>query len=457
MTFRRHRQDIRYVALIFALAFLVRLPFVLWVDYDPQPAKDDSWLYFHSAKAMADGQGYVYLHIVGAKDPSSCVEIALCRNAHLQVAPTADHPPGYTALLAAVFRLPGPDLLKYKLVNVFMGAAGCSLLYLFGRLASGRAVGIASGLLLAFFPSHVFYSALPISEVTYSTLLTAVLLLFLWMLAGARTASWRPTLLLGLALGVITLVRGEGVLLFLVFGAVWWMASHSLKRGVQVAAVSFLGLAIILSGWTVRNAIQLGAPIPISTGSSVNFAISHWKGADGGGNIVRNFAVAAYYPDVPYPEREVKASQKQLRDGVHYAVTHPARELSLIPRRIFYLFEDDHTAVDWLGHYHQPVGKRTLDQLRQLSDTYYYASALLSLAGVWLWWRARRDVAALLAGVVLYTSAVMGIVYFGAPRYHAALVPVFCLAAAPGLVAVKERAAGALRALRARPASIGET
>jgi hypothetical protein len=135
----------------------------------------------------------------------------------------------------------------------------------------------------------------------------------------------------------------------------------------------------------------------------------------------------------------VKAYRKQTGDALHYAVTHPGRELSLVPRRVFYLYENDHTAAEWVGHYELPVGEATIDRLRDVSDAYYYATGLLALAGVWLWWRSRREASLLLAGTVLYLTALMGIVFFGTPRYHAGIIPVLCLLAAPAVVALGER------------------
>jgi hypothetical protein len=142
---RQHWPDIRYLALIFALAFVVRLAFVLWVDPDPRLAKNDSWFYFHSAE-------------VGGWE-----RIRLPFHGNQFASPDCGSPAGDSA---AGRRVPptwtGPS---YKLVNIFIGvpAAACSISSVGWR--PGR-VGIAAGLLLTFFPA-VFYSALPITEVTY--------------------------------------------------------------------------------------------------------------------------------------------------------------------------------------------------------------------------------------------------------------------------------------------------
>jgi hypothetical protein len=63
-----------------------------------------------------------------------------------------------------------------------------------------------------------------------------------------------------------------------------------------------------------------------------------------------------------------------------------------------------------------------------------------------MFWRRWREIAYLLLGLIAYFSALIGVLFFGDPRYHAALIPVFCLLAAPAAVALKDWAAGAFLA-----------
>jgi hypothetical protein len=314
-----------------------------------------------------------------------------------------------------------------KVMNAFIGAAGCVLLFAIGACVLDRTVGVAAALLLTFFPSHVIYTTLPITEVTYSTLLCGLFLFFLWWLKRAATVTWPYPVLLGLGLGFVTMVRGEPVLVFLIFAAVWWLTTQSLRRTAALTAFTVLGLSVIIGGWTIRNQIQLGAPVPISTGNTVLLALGHWKNADGGGHLLYSLGVSRYYEGTPYPEREVRASRKQAVDAIDYALHNPWQELTLIPRRFYYLYENDHTAVEWVEHYELSVGDATLDRLKTASNMYYFTVAGLAFVGVGLWWRSDRGTAVLLGGTVLYITALMCIVYFGEPRYHAGLMPLWCL------------------------------
>jgi len=411
-----HRTDLLWAAAIFAVAFTIRFVFVLWVDWQPLTGTiDDSNFYHLSARAMADGKGYInpWRHL-----------------------PTAQWPPGYTAFLASVYILPGPDAFAGKMLNVVLGALTCSLVFATGRLMWNRAVGVAAGLLVTFFPSHVFSSTILLSEVVYIALLSGLILWFAWALKRKTAVGWRLPVLLGLLIGAATMVRGEGMFLPLVFGAAWGFAFRSPKRGLWFGGLAIAGMMVIISGWTVRNAIQIGAPIPVSTGSA-RMAQAHWDGADGGVDSDRVQELNSLYPEVPYPEREVKVSQYSMRQGLRFMVTHPLTELSLIPRREYFLYRHDHAAVDLIDHKENSLNQKTLDRLRTVSDAYYFVAMGWALLGIWLW-RSRPDFAVLLFGIVFYLSALVGILYAGVERYHTQLIPVIALAAAAPLVLLRD-------------------
>ncbi len=422
---RRNALDVRWAGTIFAAAFVLRLLYVLWNSADPSlTASTDAYFYHHSAKAMSIGRGYIF--------PGHLMEGPV--NPVYGGAPTAYWPPGYTAFLSAVYVLPGPDMIMGKLLNVALGALTCSVVFATGRLMWNRGIGVAAGLILTLWPSHVLFSTLLLTEVSYTFLVALILLVATWGIRSGAIKNKLFVFALGLLVGATTLLRGEGLLLPLVLGAAVW-AALSFRAAARFALISFAGVAIMIGGWTVRNVIQLDAPIPINTGSSVVLSLGHWEGADGGGNQIRSGYLLSYYKDEFYPEREVKGYRKRTREALQYWATHPSHEAGLVPRRLFELYRHDHDAIDWLPTEDRPLSETALDALRWLSDVYYGVIALAAIAGAVLWWRANRAYAVLLLGLIAYVSALIGLVFFGDQRYHAVLVPAFALLAGPVLVA----------------------
>jgi 4-amino-4-deoxy-L-arabinose transferase-like glycosyltransferase len=421
---RRHATDVRWALAIFTAAFLVRLLYVLWNNPDPSlSATTDAWFYHHSAEAMRNGRGYIF-------------------PGHLTNAQTAYWPPGYTAVLAAVYMLPGPDIIAGKLLNVVLGALTCSGVFALGRLMWDRVVGIVAAVVMVLFPSHIFFSTLLLTETAYTFLVTLILLL--GVIAGRQGAGALATFAIGLLIGATTLLRGEGLLLPFVLGVFGW-AQTSFRSAGRLTALLLLGVAVMMGGWTLRNMIQLDAPIPINTGSSIVLSLGHWKGADGGGNHARASYLLSYYKEERYPEREVKGYRKRTNEALEYWATHPRHELELIPQRFIELYKHDHDAIDWLPTDDRPLSESTLDRLRWISDVYYFAVLAAALAGVPFWWREKRVHAALLLGLIGYVTALISLVFFGDQRYHTVLLPAFALLAAPAL----------LQGVRALPGGLG--
>jgi hypothetical protein len=106
------------------------------------------------------------------------------------------------------------------------------------------------------------------------------------------------------------------------------------------------------------------------------------------------------------------------------------------------LYRHDHDAIDWLPASDRPLSNVTLDVLRWVCDLYYVLVVILAALGLGLWWRASRAYALLLAGLVVYVTALISLVFFGDQRYHAVLVPAFALLAAPTLAAIPHWLAG---------------
>ena len=192
--------------------------------------------------------------------------------------------------------------------------------------------------------------------------------------------------------------------------------------------------------WTVRNFVESGRVVAISSNSGVDFYIGHSAGADGRGRIVDELVFR--YPELPPAEAEARVSNDGFREGLKYAVRHPAREVVLSAKKVWFLYAGDHEAVEWTDAHgeRRVMPERVRDALAVVSDAYYAGVMLLAAAGVALWargrgWRADRGVGVLLLSVVGYWTLVH-VGFFGDLRFHAPIIGVVCLWAASGLVPV---------------------
>ncbi|HTU23460.1 MAG TPA: glycosyltransferase family 39 protein [Gemmataceae bacterium] len=171
--------------------------------------------------------------------------------------------PGYPILTAVVGRLVEDPALPATMrwLQCGLGALTAGLYFLFARRAfHSSLVAVLAGLLCALHPFWVLDTPTR-ADGTLATFLLA-LALFLGVRAS-QTSGPLSSLLYGLALAVLALVRAP--LLPFAFVALAWflLRSRTLAHGWLAALLAFLGFIIGLAPWTVRNWQLFGEPLPI--------------------------------------------------------------------------------------------------------------------------------------------------------------------------------------------------
>ena len=333
----------------------------------------------------------------------------------------------------------GQEIVVAQLLNVVLSTATVALVYLIGRRTLGTAPAIVGAAIVAGFPSLIFFTGVTLSEVAF----TFLALLGIYLLVLEAQSGGRDTLLLvtaGLVLGLATLTRGQALLLPVVVIPFWLLTGID-RRGValRLAAVG-LGIGLIVAPWTIRNAIELDAPVFISTNAGVNFWIGHHEGAAGSFGATGGDELVFSHPELNSTEREVRINTDGFRQGLKFAVTHPAQELALPFQKLFWLYYNDEEGLRWNdGHGAQTFMSSDLrEALLALSNVYYFAVLSFVALGARLWLSKREPGRVLLISLVAYWTLVH-LAFFANPRFHAPIMPVAALLAAPALVALWSR------------------
>jgi hypothetical protein len=222
----------------------------------------------------------------------------------------------------------------------------------------------------------------------------------------------------------------------------------------------FLGIGLIVAPWSIRNSIELQSPVFIATNAGVDFWIGHHESARGDFGATGGDPLVFRYPELSSVEREVRVNQEGFREGLSYAVTNPGHELILPFQKLFWLYHNDQEGLAWnIGHGGQPfLGGAARNLLLFISDTYYFAVFAFLIFGIRLWFAVRDPGRLLLMSLVGYWTLVH-LVFFADPRFHAPIMPVVALLAAPALVSFWEgrpawaRPVPARRSLSVTPAS----
>jgi hypothetical protein len=164
-------------------------------------------------------------------------------------------PPGFMVVSGLVSLLVPDVLLAPRLLNVVVGSATVALLYAIARRIFGRPVAVASAVLLAWFPLHLFLSA---SALTEPSALFEVLAAIALVLAATHSRRGGMLLLIPatLVLLLASMTRYETWPLLALFPA--YVAWRTGRYGVATAF--FVALAAFPVAWSIGNLVHEGDP-----------------------------------------------------------------------------------------------------------------------------------------------------------------------------------------------------
>jgi tetratricopeptide (TPR) repeat protein len=188
--------------------------------------------------------------------------------------------PLYPYFLGLLYTILGHNLFLVRVVQVILGATSCLFIALAGRFFFSRSIGILAGLLLAVYPSAIYFDCL-IQKSALDLFLLSLLLFTLGIVSAEPRAGW--WIISGVILGCLTLSRENALVLVFVI-ALWLFIRfrrETLASRMKWACSLVLGLVVILFPVALRNQV-VGGEFHLTTSQfGPNFYIGNNKGADG--------------------------------------------------------------------------------------------------------------------------------------------------------------------------------
>jgi 4-amino-4-deoxy-L-arabinose transferase-like glycosyltransferase len=415
--------DARLGVALAALAFVVRLAYVLEIDRSEfaQCLVGDAATYDAWARAIAQGDWLGHEVFYQA--------------------------PLYPYVVAVVYELTGPSFLAVRIVQAALGAAACVLLASAGRRFFSRATGLGAGLVLALYGPAIFFTGL-VHKMTLDVFFTAALLYALAR-ADAQAARRGPWLgVAGVAFGCLALTR-ENALAWLPVVIAWlaWRAraaTITVRRPVARRIAPFLGGALlVLAPVAARNAAFGGVPLPTTSQLGVNFYLGNNADADGLYTPLR-FGHGSFAQErqdaIEIAERArgrtlspAEVSSYWFGRAWAWGSQHPGDWLSLLARKWVLVW----SAREIADSDEPLVYEDASVVLRVTSLASFGWLAPLAAAGIvaGLCDRRRRPLAAAEVGLLalLLTSAASTAVFLVFARYRAPMLPILAVFAALGV------------------------
>jgi tetratricopeptide (TPR) repeat protein len=338
----------------------------------------------------------------------------------------------YPLFLSVIYMLAGPSIVAAKVVQIVLGAATCGLTYAVGKRLLGRRVGVAAGLMQAFYGPLIFLETDLMGDWMLGTW---SLVLLLMMLKIQRTRSLWTCFALGLCCELALLTRPT-------------IGPFLLAAGVYLAVVIYRQDGRSATIWAVRNALAgfLVAALPVGMlnfACTGNFAILPSSGGinfyiGNNENTDKTLTIRPGYDWeqlTGWPKREGVVGDRQQQDFYYkkvrqYALAHPADfARGMVAKTLRFLTSREIPRNDDLYMFGQwsPMLRVLAWKIGPLGFPF---GLVLPLAGVGLvyWWRRLPVVFKLF--VLLYPAAV--ILVFVTGRYRLPMIPVILILAAGG-------------------------
>lgn len=417
-----------WLGAITLLALALRL---VWVFYtDTLPLGGDPHWYYVVGSNLAHGHGFV------AQPNPIFGEIPGPGK------PTAFWPPGYPFALAALFKLTGVGFTPAQIMNAVLGALTVPFVYALGKSIFDQRAGLLAAGIFAVFPNVIAGMPLLFPEPLFTLIFFAAILL---LTVRPSERPWLAYASFGALAGLACLTRGQGAVLFPV-AVTYWLARDGWRPALRSTTLALLAAVLLITPWTLRNAVELHAFIPISTNSGAALRVGHGPESIGTTKWTHD-KVDGYDMEqsMTSPDREAKAYRAYTRLAIDYALTHPMRELELTKLKLWNLYRSDAEIIPWIT----TLGTTPLkpdgldDALWRVFDVTYYTLFLAAVVSLPLWVR-RKPERVLLASVFVFWT-LFHVAFLAEPRYHVPLFPAFAIAVAGGMWIAFDNARSALR------------
>lgn len=188
--------------------------------------------------------------------------------------------PFYPYFLAVLYTISGRNFFVVRLVQILIGATSCLLIARAGRYFFSKKVGVLAGVLLALYPTAIYFDCL--IKKAFLGLFFMTLLFFIMGKILYKPKAWL-WVVCGMALGCFALTRENALILFFVI--LLWLFIHFRRESGKIlflwCSLFLFGASLVLFPIALRNKIVGGEFIITTSQFGSNLYIGNNELSDG--------------------------------------------------------------------------------------------------------------------------------------------------------------------------------
>ncbi|MDD4496070.1 MAG: glycosyltransferase family 39 protein [Eubacteriales bacterium] len=340
------------------------------------------------------------------------------------------HAPLYPLFIAGVFGLFGRSLIYVYIVQSLLGTANTFLIYIIGKNAFDKRIGLISAALSLLYWPLQLYSGILLSETLFIFLIMLGVYCSLKALDSGKLVFFAAA---GASFALATLTRSISMLLIGVIPVVYLIYRRDKLNVFLRNALAFvISFIIVMSPWTIRNYILFDEFIPVDALGGLNLYVGNNERSNGFYiNLTKQDLEEGIrkYTKAGQQNQEVEVNDKTLKEATFtYILQNPGRFIRLTIWRIVLFINLDFRDVDWvLQEYmreHAIFHYAFLRMLVYISDIIFF---LLGMFGFGELLKIKKCL--ILAGFIAYFALLTSLFYI-AERYRLPIMPFLSIAAA---------------------------
>ena len=339
--------------------------------------------------------------------------------------------PFYAYFLGLIYAIFGPSLAAAKVIQHLIGAATCSLIFLFTDKYFNRKTAILSGLLAALNWVLIYHE----DDLLLDWLLVSFSLAIIWsLMTSVEKPRMRGFFVSGIVLGLACITR-PNYLAFWPVILIWLLiiSRPDYGKAIKPFLILSLGCALMIAPVTLRNKIIGHDNVLIASQGGINFYIGNNPHADGASAIMPEFGPTWQYADAEYQAKsetgrlgqEMKPSEVSsfyYRKGLDFAVSDPAGWLGLTVKKLGLFWN----AYEVSNNQDLYFFRRFATITRILPPLFFIISPL-SLVGLFLIFKRDRKYHIIGYFIIIYMLTVVG--FFVNSRFRLPILPLLIILA----------------------------
>ncbi|MFC1674306.1 glycosyltransferase family 39 protein [Candidatus Omnitrophota bacterium] len=327
---------------------------------------------------------------------------------------------GYWVFLGLVYRIFGnPNYYAAIFIQAILGGMVAVLIYYIAKCISNPPVAATSAFLVALNMNNIFSSIVIGMEALFIPLMLLSLFLLIKYINNGKIRYLRYPFLIGVLLGVTTIVRTEPLFFFIVIVLCFLVFKKnrlSFRQSLKVVAFFCLGFFVILISFSARNYLKEEKFDFKSQSSSIGFTL---VSSDG----VKETRILSDMGFNPFADGN-------FGNSLDVFVKHPLRVCSFLAKGITkkgfnYLFVPNFGEMDFLTLLNSS-GVGPSYRFPLYCKFYIYLFILIGLAILVLDKRFLLE-KSILFGYMGYTVLIYAIIWANNARYRAVLEPLFII------------------------------